>query len=77
VVPVEDPALQERLREVLEVNLADDTNAWTLGADGCWNRAEDTAAVSAQRRLHELATSRSRPGKDVDATSATRRISGS
>ena len=31
LVPVDDPALQDRLDEILEVNLADDTLAWTLG----------------------------------------------
>ena len=75
VVPVEAPELQDRLREILEVNMVDDTNAWSLGADGRWTRAEPGGQTSAQRRLQELATERSRPGKDVDATSAARRIS--
>ena len=75
VVPVEAPELQDRLREILEVNMVDDTNAWSLGADGRWTRAAPGGELSAQRRLQELATERSRPGKDVDATSATRRIS--
>jgi polyphosphate kinase len=73
VVPVEAPELQDRLREILEVNMLDDTNAWSLGPDGRWTRAESAGNISAQRRLQELATERSRPAKDVDATSATRR----
>ncbi len=36
VVPVEDPRLRARLEQVLAVNLADDTSAWTLQPDGTW-----------------------------------------
>ncbi len=42
VTPVDDPALQERLRDVLDVMLRDDRRAWDLGADGVWRRAEAT-----------------------------------
>jgi polyphosphate kinase len=38
VTPVEDPELQAELADTLERCLADDTNAWTLGADGGWTR---------------------------------------
>jgi polyphosphate kinase len=75
VVPVEAPELQDRLREILEVNMVDDTNAWSLGADGRWTR-EPAGQVSAQRRLQELATERSRPPKEVDTTSVARRATG-
>ena len=34
LVPVDEPELQARLEEILEVNLADDTLAWVLDADG-------------------------------------------
>ena len=39
LVPVSDPLLVERLAEILEVELADDTLAWSLDADGVWTRA--------------------------------------
>ncbi len=39
LVPVDDPALVARLAEVVEVNLADDTLAWLLDAEGVWTRA--------------------------------------
>jgi polyphosphate kinase len=39
LVPVTDPGLVARLAEVLEVELADDTLAWALDADGVWTRA--------------------------------------
>ena len=34
LVPVDEPDLQARLEEILDVNLADDTLAWVLGPDG-------------------------------------------
>jgi len=37
-VPVEDPALRDELLDTLERCLADDSNAWELGADGSWTR---------------------------------------
>jgi polyphosphate kinase len=43
VVPVDDPALRERLREMLRVMLTDDRRAWDLGSDGIWRRADGTA----------------------------------
>ena len=37
LVPVEEPELQARLDEILEVNLADDTLAWVLDDTGAWH----------------------------------------
>jgi polyphosphate kinase len=37
-VPVEAPGLCKQLLDTLERSLADDTNAWDLGADGNWDR---------------------------------------
>ena len=42
VAPVTDAASQARLRTVLEVMLADDRRAWTLGSDDIWRRVEQT-----------------------------------
>jgi polyphosphate kinase len=44
LAPVADPALQARLRQVLEVMLADDRRAWQLGGDDTWRRVEEVAA---------------------------------
>ncbi len=41
VIPIEDPGLQERLQEVLDVNLADDVLAWRLLPDGSWRKVAD------------------------------------
>jgi polyphosphate kinase len=57
-VPVEDPALQGRLAEILEVNLADDTLAWELGSDGAWSRVRTVRGVNTHERLQELALAR-------------------
>ena len=40
VAPVDDPALRERLREILDVMLRDDRRSWELGDDGLWRRVE-------------------------------------
>jgi polyphosphate kinase len=52
VAPVDDPVLRDDLLDTLERCLADDMNAWELGADGTWTRrtpGEDPR--SAQREL--------------------------
>ena len=38
LAPVEDPALQQRLRSVFDVLLADNYSAWELRSDGQWKR---------------------------------------
>ena len=38
LVPVERPELRAELEDTLERCFADDTNAWTLGADGAVER---------------------------------------
>ncbi|MFI5262315.1 MAG: polyphosphate kinase 1 [Candidatus Limnocylindrales bacterium] len=40
VVPVTEPALQARLRQIIDVMLADDRRAWQLGPDDRWRRVE-------------------------------------
>ncbi|MBA2570511.1 MAG: polyphosphate kinase 1, partial [Chloroflexi bacterium] len=40
LAPVEDPALQDRLREIVRVLVGDDRRSWQLGADGEWRRVE-------------------------------------
>src|SRR5262245_16664875 len=38
VTPVEDPALQQRMRSIFDVLLADNSSAWELSGDGSWKR---------------------------------------
>jgi polyphosphate kinase len=57
VVPVTDPALADRLEEILNVSLADDVLAWELRPKG-WRKVPTEHGVDSQRRLHELAQER-------------------
>ncbi len=68
--PVTDPELQARVLEVLELNLADDTNAWILGPDGAWARVPNLYGVSTQRRLQELGRERARRRREPDPLAA-------
>jgi polyphosphate kinase len=61
---VDDEDLQERLQEILDITLADDTLAWTLDDTGCWNRLEPPEGENGHnthRRLQELAGARAIP----------------
>ena len=44
LTPVEAPELQDRLDQILGINLADDQLAWTLAGDGSWGRVGAPAA---------------------------------
>jgi polyphosphate kinase len=59
-VPVEDPALQARLKEIFEVMLADNRQAWDLASDGTWTQrqANGEAERGTQARLMELTQQR-------------------
>ena len=59
LAPVEDPDLQFRLDEILEVLLADDVLAWELGSDGTWRRVECRLGVESHLTLRSLAEARS------------------
>jgi polyphosphate kinase len=48
--PVEDPAMQARVAEDLQLYLEDDTQAWVMESEGLYSRAEG-ATLSAQARL--------------------------
>jgi polyphosphate kinase len=58
LTPVTDEGLQTRLDEVLDVALADDVLAWTLGADGRWSTAPEGGTVESQVALQELTVER-------------------
>ncbi len=65
LAPVRDRRLVARLLEVLELALADDTNAWEL-VDDHWHRVPTTRSISLQERLKELALARARRRRDLD-----------
>ena len=60
LVPVDEPELQERLEEVLRVNLADNTLAWTLDEHGAWHHVDGDRSVDTHLRLQEIARTRAR-----------------
>ena len=60
LVDVTSEEIQVRLREILEVVLADDELAWTLSAAGTWEKVPVTKHFNAQRHFQELALSRSK-----------------
>ncbi len=55
VTPVEDPTLRDEMVDVVERSLADNTNSWSLDADGRWTRREpgDEEPRNVQAELHE------------------------
>jgi polyphosphate kinase len=61
VVPVEDEAVKAEMLEILELSLADDTGAWTLGADRAWKRRRPAAGeerTDVQQALIDRAAAR-------------------
>jgi polyphosphate kinase len=63
LAPVENAALQARVRDVLEALLADTAYAWELTADGSWRRIQPTpgsTVVSAHELLLMRAKARAR-----------------
>jgi polyphosphate kinase len=61
LLPIEDPQLQGRLQQILDINLADDELAWELLPDGSWRKVPTTLGVSTHVTLERLATERSAP----------------
>jgi len=68
LVPVEAPALQARLQEILDIDLADDVSSWELHGDGTWTKVSTVTGLASQLRLQELALERSRQRRDLDST---------
>jgi polyphosphate kinase len=62
VVPVTDAGLVARLDEILDVELADDSLAWSLDRDGMWSAVPRVQGLDSQVRLHELALRRAAQG---------------
>ncbi|MGH9105755.1 MAG: polyphosphate kinase 1 [Acidimicrobiales bacterium] len=60
LVDILAPEVQSRLREILEVCLADDELAWELRPDATWQKVPVTKHFNAQRHFQELAISRAR-----------------
>jgi polyphosphate kinase len=59
MIPVADPDAVVQLEEILQLNLADDTQSWTLDSDGTWHRILTVARVATQEALQAAALERS------------------
>ena len=73
MTPVFDKDLQARLQEILDVNMADDSLAWSLDGEGAWSKVPTKEGTNAHLRLQELAFERARrrrSSSDREAASA-------
>jgi len=58
MIPVADPDAVDQLEQILQLNLADDTQSWGLGSDGRWSRIPSVVGMSAQVALQVAALQR-------------------
>jgi polyphosphate kinase len=58
MTPVADTVAVDQLEEILALNLADDTQAWSLGPDGSWSRIATVVGVGTQDALIAAALER-------------------
>jgi polyphosphate kinase len=60
LVPVTDPELMARLREVLDLELADDVLAWMLHPDGRWERVPPGGTLETHIELQQRTIARNK-----------------
>ncbi len=58
MIPVTDPDAVDQLEQILQLNLADDTQSWSLHADGDWTRIPTVVGISTQEALQVAALER-------------------
>jgi polyphosphate kinase len=63
---VTDRRLRSRLDEILDLNFADDTLAWSLESDGTWSKVPVVNNIDAQVALQDLAIARTK-ARSVDS----------
>jgi polyphosphate kinase len=66
VVPVIEPDLAARVREILDVELADDRLAWELHGDGTWHKIPAITGFDAHRWFQQQAQERGRRRLDLE-----------
>jgi polyphosphate kinase len=66
VVPVSEPGLAARVREILDVELADDRLAWELHGDGTWHKIPPVTGFDAHRWFQAEAQGRAQRRLDLD-----------
>jgi polyphosphate kinase len=70
VVPVLKSELCLRLKEILEVEMADDVLAWELQGDGTWRKIPPAHGFNAQRHFQDMALERARRRREPDPLNA-------
>ena len=60
LVPIEDHALRDELRDAFEVTWRDDEFTWVLGTDRRWRRVQPVTEFSAQAEFKRRALARAR-----------------
>lgn len=68
LVDVTSEEVKARLKEILQVELADDELAWELAADGSWHKVPSVKKFNAQRHFQELAVSRAQLKASAERT---------
>ncbi len=58
LVPIEDEALQSRLQQIIDVQLADDQLAWSLDPDSRWHRVDAANSIDTHLMFEDLAMAR-------------------
>ena len=71
ITPILDPALQQRLREILDVMLGDRRQAWDMRPDGSYEQRQPdphnpTSALGTQQHLMDLTRQRAQPPAAAD-----------
>jgi polyphosphate kinase len=66
LVPVSDAELCQRLRGILEVEMADDVLAWELHGKGTWQKVPSVKGFNAQRHFQDQALERARRRREPD-----------
>ena len=66
IVPVLDDENCQRLRQILDLELADDALAWELRGDGTWSKLAAVHGINAQDRLQAEAVFRAQRRREPD-----------
>ncbi|MGH7297902.1 MAG: RNA degradosome polyphosphate kinase, partial [Polyangiaceae bacterium] len=71
MIPVEDPAIKARLLDIIQVQLADNVKAWSLRADGKYERVQPRPGVPllrSQARFIEMTRDRVKAAEQAAAS---------
>lgn len=67
VLEITTPEVRNRLRHILEIDLADDVLAWSMSSAGTWAKVPGGRGINAQKMFQELAMERARRRREADA----------